>query len=977
MLILRAQIAAGLAGLLTGCSCSHAVTIAPPRVAQGGRALSIAVRSDNDQRMIVATETGGLFRTFDGGKSWQHLEGLPNYKVIDVAFASLAPDIIIATAQAQYRAINDGGIWRSLDGGASWSQPSGWAPPPGPRCPSRPSAYGISHMPLSHTFYVGTDCGLAVSNDDGATWSYTVLDPTAPSSDNRVRSVLVINRTSGVAAADGGLWRLGLNGGWNKAPSVPTSGDVPVTHAFAAPYWGGSSSTFFHASGGQKLWLSSDAGSTWSQVPAPSARVREAFVRVARSLSGDDSKFDVYYGDGMKLHRQTFSFDGPAGTGTWTNLTSDHNDPSDIAFDLDRRVPVLLATDGGVHRTANQGAAWTLTGGGYGGFDALQITEVTGQLVSGSSPHLDLYYGSQDNDLKASSDGGQSWTGSICCEGRYIRTGARSIDHQGSRITGSGCGPCSNFVAGPHFEHGTSWPNAPDGNATNRADAPFLIAADTYLQNVFNPQTLPPSSDYYLTGSAGTSWSKVFSLSLTPKGPSIFAGPAGNPTVYQGVLRPGSLPNGGLRFGLMRASNLFPPASTDGGLLARGTINLLGQAEVTPADGSGMGALGSLRTPIARYVVFGVDPNHADHLIAPDVEASEMKFSADGGLTWHPLPQLTQAVTDGGRYLFEVFELSLASVIAWDPYDSCHILVGTIQNGVIRSTDGGNSWTRIEGSTPVTYVSSFFFPPTGPVWVSTNGRGLWTLRLDRRSGTAGRCRFPGARPAGVPADTIVAVDPTTGATQMFRGLDDPAVCADCSVVVVRNGWVTDLQLSGDTVREVAVSGGTISQVDLSGREIPLAVPNIYRPGEGRLEGRIAGRGLTESRRARALVLEGSRLRLVIAARGELPFAPPRTPMVFVHSASKSGGPPAVQSGEPVRVIGTDFLPASRKGEPVRILFDREVVAEGVQVRGDGSFSVEIPVHHLPGEMVVTAEQRDGRRLTIEKAIADVVARDRP
>jgi hypothetical protein len=41
-----------------------------------------------------------------------------------------------------------------------------------------------------------------------------------------------------------------------------------------------------------------------------------------------------------------------------------------------------------------------------------------------------------------------------------------------------------------------------------------------------------------------------------------------------------------------------------------------------------------------------------------------------------------------------------------------------------------------------------------------------------------------------------------------------------------------------------------------------------------------------------------------------------------------------------------------------------------------SFSVELPVYHLPGEMQVTAEQRDGRRLTIEKAIVDVAAKDR-
>ncbi len=536
----------------------------------------------------------------------------------------------------------------------------------------------------------------------------------------------VINRTSGVAAADTGLFHLGPNGTWVKSQDVTTT-HIPVVHAFAAPWFTGSSSIFFHASEGQKLFLSTDSGASWTQIPAPSANIREAFVRVGRSLASDDTKFEVYYGDGMRFHRQTFSTPGPTGTGTWLNLTSDHDDPSDVAFDLDRRIPILLASDGGVHRTADQGASWKLTGGNYGGFDALQIAEIDGQFFPGSPARQDLYYGTQDNDLKASMDGGHSWTGSVCCEGRFIRASVGGIDFK-PKVTGSACGPCSNFVSDPGFVNQRAWPNAPDGNHASGADAPFLISGDEYLQDVPNTTVSPVSFDFFRTVSAGTSWSKSFSLSLTPKGALIVTGSTTNATVYQGVQTAGALPDGGPRFGLFRAGDIA------------------GQAVVTAADAAGNVAFGSLHTPIARYVVFGADPNNPDHLIAPDADAGEMKFSRDGGATWHPLPQLTQAVTDNGQYLFQLSELTLASVIAWDPYDSCHILVGTIQNGIIESTDGGNTWARIAGSKAVTYVSSFYFPPTGPVWVSTNGRGLWTLNLIRQSGAkAGKCSFPGSR----------------------------------------------------------------------------------------------------------------------------------------------------------------------------------------------------------------------------------------
>ncbi len=945
-----------LVALLAGCSASP-VTITPPRIAEGGRALSIAVASDNPLHIVVASETGGLFQTYDGGKSWLHLEGFPSYKPIDVAIASLAPQTIIATAQSQYRVINDGGIWRSTDGGASWKQPTGWAPKQGPTCPGRPSAYGISNMPLSHTFYVGTDCGLAISTDDGATWSSMILAPDGVNADslhNRVHSVLVINTTSGVAVGDRGLWY--LNGSaWTASASNPDAGGA-VTHAFASPYLAGISSIFFHASAGQQLWMSSNGGAAWTQVSAPSVNNREAFVRIARNVSGDDSKFDVYYGDGQDLHRQTFSLSALTGGG-WTDLHTDHSDPSDIAFDLEHRTPILLATDGGVHLSTDQGSDWTLTGGGYGGFDALQLSEVDGQAVTGSAPHLDLYFATQDNYIWESPDGGQTWPVKICCEGRYMRPGARGTTDQESRITVSACGPCSNIEAGPHFESPTGWPNAPNGSSSDPADAPFQLVGDAYVQDVVNQQASPPSFDFYLTLSAGSVWAKAFSFALAPIGAISFAGSPANPTMYEGIQRLGQLSNGGTQYGINRVTNIA------------------GQAVVIRADSFGMGGVGSLRTPSGRYIAFGVDPNNPLHLIAPDVESGDMKYSTDGGITWYALPQLTQAVTDSGRYLFTLSELSLASVVAWDPYDACHILVGTNENGVIRSTDGGNTWARIAGSTAATNVSSFFFPPSGSVWMSTDGRGLWRLELNRPAGGSGtKCSFPRPPRLGPPIDSVVGINPSNGSVAVFSGLRDSAVCPRCTLVTVRNGWVTGLTLSGDTLRQLSISGGTIARLTASGKEIPLGVANTYGPGTGTLERRVPGAILAGSRRIRGLVLDGAHLRLLIASSGDLPFAPQRAPIVVAYSATKAGARTVAQ-GDSLRVVGAHFLPASRGGGPLRILFGGTPVATTAAVRADGSFSIDLPVQQKPGELVVTVEQRDDGRLTMERTIIEVESAD--
>jgi hypothetical protein len=479
---------------------------------------------------------------------------------------------------------------------------------------------------------------------------------------------------------------------------------------------------------------------------------------------------------------------------------------------------------------------------------------------------------------------------------------------------------------------------------------PFLIVEDAYLQNVVSPAT-PPSNDYFLTLSAGASWTKSFSLAPSPKGATIFAGSLANPSVYTGVQRPGSLPNGGTHFGLVRAKNIA------------------GTATVADAD-HGI-SLGSLRVPIARYVVFGVDPKNPEHLIAPDADAEVMKFSADGGTSWHALPQLTNAVTGNGQYLFELGELTLASVVAFDPYDSCHILVGTIQNGILRSTDGGNTWAQIQGSKPVTWVSSFFFPPTGDVWVSSNGRGLWRLKLNRQANAdSHRCQFPVPPGRVPPVAPPIAID-ANGASHDFRGLDDPAICSDCRLVVVRDGWITDLDRGDGALRGFAISGGSVAELDRNGREVALSIPNTYRPGNGRLERSVKGIAANDTRRVRAIVLEGTTIRAVVASAEDLALAPARTPRVFVQNADTHAVPSIVQSGESVRVSGAGFVP----GSLVAIRFDGVDVRGDVAVGDDGTFSVTLPVSHAPGELDVTAEQHDGNRVTIEHATIDVASAD--
>ena len=170
-----------------------------------------------------------------------------------------------------------------------------------------------------------------------------------------------------------------------------------------------------------------------------------------RTRRRSDAPRCVPYGDGVDLWRQAVTTVLPGGNvGDWRKLKSDHPDPADLAFTPGHTDPLMLATDGGVHLTKDQGKNWTLTGSNVGGFVALQMGEVTGRPVGGS-PHLDLYYGTQDNQIRGSSDGGATWSGAQGGEGAFLQVDRANPAMVDGRAPARTCGNCRLFDAPPHL----------------------------------------------------------------------------------------------------------------------------------------------------------------------------------------------------------------------------------------------------------------------------------------------------------------------------------------------------------------------------------------------------------------------------------------------------------------------------------------------------------------------------------------------
>ena len=90
--------------------------------------------------------------------------------------------------------------------------------------------------------------------------------------------------------------------------------------------------------------------------------------------------------------------------------------------------------------------------------------------------------------------------------------------------------------------------------------------------------------------------------------------------------------------------------------------------------------------------------------------------------------------------------------IAFDPYNPRRILVGTRDSGIACSADDGATWRTIYDSDKILYITAFHFHPSGSVYISSYGRGLWYMEPGPGGSLPEVVRLPVGR------ETIVATD---------------------------------------------------------------------------------------------------------------------------------------------------------------------------------------------------------------------------
>lgn len=682
-----------------------------PAISEGGRTNAVAINPTNRNEMFAASDSGGLFKSIDGGASWTHVDSLPVMFTQSVAYLPSDSRVLLVTALADFKVTNGGGVWRSDDRGVTWTQRLLEPPDIEPL-----SAFGLSAM--GNAAVIATSQGVFASMDGGLTWEWSDANGGA---ERRVFSVLLVPGTPRRIYAGGPAGvRLGTLplGQWRSPRTNPVGGTWGTNVFGRSPV----SSSHAYVANGHLLFRTEDLGNTWTEIASAPAGGGAGHcdgapvIKAALRIENGVTFVDLYYGNLCALHRLAAKVSTPGGivtldySDTWHTPISERYEPRDVAFFGNE--PVLTATNGGIlEATTPEGWYWTYTGGGrLGGYNALQIFQVKGQFIEDEQT-TDLYFGTWDNKIWSTTVWANPFN-SWLADGFFIDMERSVPSEDKARITWKDCAMCGGLVSGRHLPTSPPlWPKPQTG-----MNAPVLVRRDQYVQNV--------SAGLELTEDAGGNWRPFAAFPDEPRGlPRLGKAGAGDHSI---VYQP------------YRSMFSGPPAEGATWLMRLQYSN--GHGVAVYPQMTGLGGLGTSALPLAAYPVYGVDSRDWFHVIAPDLVNQKMVATWNGGESWEELPDLTKLVarndtlrlraevTEPARSTFEFVPAPLVTAISFHPTNPQLVLLGTSEGGIYYSGDRGRTWGAIGGSEKTTFITSFFWETANRVYVSTFGRGLWILR---------------------------------------------------------------------------------------------------------------------------------------------------------------------------------------------------------------------------------------------------------
>lgn len=708
-----------LTSMIMGCGPSRPLHYFQPEIDYGGRVAAVAVNPNDDDILFVASESGGLYKTSNGGLGFGYIENFPSFRITDVKYAPNNSRVVLVATSHDLNRQSKGGLWRSEDGGKSWSFSTNFKKVFEGRdysnCQYRFTANSISFVPNTDSVYVGTSCGAAVSADLGKTWKRVEFLNDTYANVTAIQALPDGTLNAVFYARD--VWHRSKksNNGWIKQTGIH-----PTPYYFQSPYQLATSPlsdgwVAFTAEP-NRLYVSNNGGFTWAEIQVPKAEPnRSPFVAIQPSPVGNT--VDIYFGNGTLLYKGRIVnhlANGPSLTSNgWKMVKVEHYDPTTIVFGNKDHRSLLLANDGGVE-VPDASGNWKQVGHGLAGYNALQINQVEGFRIKGASK-THLYFVSHDNHFWRTEDADKvgKWKEALCCEGSEMQMYRRPDKLSEVQITGRNCAPCSAFSTNYNFTTFNTYKNPP-GEWNGRG--PTLIGKANYVTFSHDKKG---NSALYAIRQKDKDWTKSLETQYQMEGFPVLSMDNKQPVLFT-LIKSGmhQFKNAGFpmpKYKLLKIEHVFSTQPV--------------KATIVP----GLEIANLDQIPYSILPIFAVNPLNSNHLFYADAKTHWVLSSRDGGKTWMPEQALTDLITDKGKFRFddEYVGLSMISTIQFHPDDTSTIWVGTVENGIIRSNDSGKTWGKVKNSEQIPRISDFFFDFDNSVVVSSYGRGLWKIKPEQ------------------------------------------------------------------------------------------------------------------------------------------------------------------------------------------------------------------------------------------------------
>jgi len=595
---------------------------------------SIAVDPGNAQVAYVGTRDAGVFKTTDGGASWQPAR-------MGLTITAIRTLRIDPTNSSTLWAGTDfDGVWKSIDAGATWA-------PTGTGLPASMVVFNIAIDPgHAGTLYAGLAGGVAFSIgavfksvDGGATWQ---------------------QKDAGIPRYDqgypytNGVFALALN------PARPAE--------LAA---GTELDGAFHSTDGGETWTAINGGVPFMPGSIDSLEEIEALA------------FDPYHADRLTgvIYGQFYSFD----SGTWVQRSTGyeflgfmssrlyfHPTKPDVLFAIAGTGGFNTSTDGGVDWTegnlavidvglspgepntifAARDNAYTSPGGVMKSQDlgktwsevSQGITAIEVQSVA-LDPHdpRAIYAGTGTGFIFASHDGGQSWTQALC----------------GSSLSAFNFGEVYSIVVDPRNSQ----------VVTVATDLGLYRSAD---RGTTFSEVTAVSDPLVVTAARGASQSVYFVGSLFGNG--IYRSLDGGTTWEQ---KNEGLPLFGGYLNPVLAVAIDP---NDDGTVWAGTQ--YGGGILRTTDGGEHWQSSGLADENFVEAISVMPGNSSEILVGAGFWSGNIYKSIDGGTTWEK----------------KLSDIGFVKCLVRDPRDSSVVYAGSEGFGVLRSIDGGETWQDYSGA---------------------------------------------------------------------------------------------------------------------------------------------------------------------------------------------------------------------------------------------------------------------------------------